>query len=198
MSCSLHSGQEIPWLCQEPSPWWRAAGLSTVNKQRCCCSYVCPMPGRSFRIGITGVPGVGKSTLIEQLGLLAIAKITRLLCWQWIPAAERRVVVSWATRPGWKNCRSTPVFIRPSAAGTTLGGVAGSTREAIILLEAAGYDLILVETVGVGQSETAVHSMTDLFFSCCFREQAMNCRASKEASWRWQILLRLTKQMVIM
>ncbi|HRX24687.1 MAG: methylmalonyl Co-A mutase-associated GTPase MeaB [Chitinophagales bacterium] len=123
-----------------------------------------PYAGRSFRIGITGVPGVGKSTLIEQLGLLAIAKDHSVAVLAVDPSSRKTGGSILGDKTRMEKLSVHPrAFIRPSAAGTTLGGVAGSTREAIILLEAAGYDMILVETVGVGQSETAVHSMTDLF-----------------------------------
>ncbi|WP_164510862.1 methylmalonyl Co-A mutase-associated GTPase MeaB [Nonlabens xiamenensis] len=127
--------------------------------QRCL-----PLSGSSFRLGITGVPGVGKSTFIESLGKLLIGQGKKLA----VLAIDPSSGISQGSILGDKTrmeelVKSDQAFIRPSPAGKTLGGVARKTREAIILCEAAGYDFIIVETVGVGQSETAVHSMTDFF-----------------------------------
>ncbi len=84
--------------------------------------------------------------------------------WQLTPVARRRKAVSWETKPGWSNSRRTPnAFIRPTASGSRFGGVAQGTRESILLCEAAGYSVVLVETVGVGQSDVAVRSMVDFF-----------------------------------
>lgn len=123
-----------------------------------------PYSGNSFRLGITGVPGVGKSTFIESLGTHIIASDKKLA----VLAIDPSSSISQGSILGDKTrmeelVKSNLAFIRPSPAGSTLGGVARKTREAIILCEAAGYDFIIVETVGVGQSETAVHSMTDFF-----------------------------------
>ena len=123
-----------------------------------------PHSGNSFRLGITGVPGVGKSTFIESLGKHIIASGKKLAVLAIDPSSNisRGSILGDKTRME-ELVKSDQAFIRPSPAGTTLGGVARKTREAIILCEAAGYDFIIVETVGVGQSETAVHSMTDFF-----------------------------------
>lgn len=123
-----------------------------------------PHSGNSFRLGITGVPGVGKSTFIESLGKHIIASGKKLAVLAIDPSSNisRGSILGDKTRME-ELVKSDLAFIRPSPAGTTLGGVARKTREAIILCEAAGYDFIIVETVGVGQSETAVHSMTDFF-----------------------------------
>ncbi len=123
-----------------------------------------PLSGNSFRLGITGVPGVGKSTFIEALGKHIIAAGKKLAVLAIDPSSNitRGSILGDKTRME-ELVKSDRAFIRPSPAGTTLGGVARKTREAIILCEAAGYDFIIVETVGVGQSETAVHSMTDFF-----------------------------------
>ncbi|MGJ8684532.1 MAG: methylmalonyl Co-A mutase-associated GTPase MeaB [Nonlabens sp.] len=123
-----------------------------------------PESGKSFRLGITGVPGVGKSTFIEALGkqLIASGKKVAVLAIDPSSNISRGSILGDKTRME-ELVKSDQAFIRPSPAGTTLGGVARKTREAIILCEAAGYDFIIVETVGVGQSETAVHSMTDFF-----------------------------------
>ncbi|MEH6405639.1 MAG: methylmalonyl Co-A mutase-associated GTPase MeaB [Leeuwenhoekiella sp.] len=123
-----------------------------------------PRAGKSLRIGITGVPGVGKSTFIEVLGNLLIKKGKKVA----VLAVDPTSSISHGSILGDKTRMETLVnsknaFIRPSASGDSLGGVARKTRESIILCEAAGYDVILVETVGVGQSEVAVHSMTDFF-----------------------------------
>lgn len=123
-----------------------------------------PFSGGALRVGITGVPGAGKSTFIEKMGQLTVAAGRKLAVLAVDPSSKRSKgsILGDKTRMEQLSTDSQ-VYIRPSPAGDTLGGVAGSTRESIVLLEAAGYDLILVETVGVGQSEVAVHSMTDVF-----------------------------------
>ena len=123
-----------------------------------------PHANRSIRIGITGVPGVGKSTFIESFGKLLISKGKKVAVLTVDPSSS----ISKGSILGDKTrmedlVKEKNAFIRPSASGDTLGGVARKTRETIILCEAAGFDVILIETVGVGQSETAVHSMTDFF-----------------------------------
>lgn len=123
-----------------------------------------PHSNKSIRIGITGVPGVGKSTFIESLGNLLISKGKRVA----VLAVDPSSSISGGSILGDKTrmeelVKQENAFIRPSASGNSLGGVARKTRESIILCEAAGFDTILIETVGVGQSETAVHSMTDFF-----------------------------------
>ncbi len=127
-------------------------------------SKALPYSGNSFRLGITGVPGVGKSTFIEALGIHLIKDQRKVAVLAIDPSSSisRGSILGDKTRME-ELVKSDRAFIRPSPAGTTLGGVARKTREAIILCEAAGYDFIVVETVGVGQSETAVHSMTDFF-----------------------------------
>jgi len=123
-----------------------------------------PHSGKSIRIGVTGVPGAGKSTFIEALGLHAIAQGHKVAVLAIDPSSERSKgsILGDKTRMV-KLSAHENAFIRPSPSAGTLGGVAQTTRESIILCEAAGYDYILIETVGVGQSETAVHSMTDFF-----------------------------------
>jgi len=123
-----------------------------------------PHSGRSIRIGITGSPGVGKSTFIEAFGLHLLEQGCRLAVLAVDPSSKlsRGSILGDKTRMD-KLAASEQVFIRPSPAGGALGGVARKTRESIILCEAAGYDTIIIETVGVGQSETAVHSMVDFF-----------------------------------
>ena len=123
-----------------------------------------PHANKSVRIGITGVPGVGKSTFIEAFGtyLTSIGKKVAVL------AVDPSSTISHGSILGDKTRMEVLVnnknaYIRPTASGETLGGVARKTRETIVLCEAAGFDIILIETVGVGQSETAVHSMVDFF-----------------------------------
>ncbi|MEZ2414842.1 methylmalonyl Co-A mutase-associated GTPase MeaB [Muriicola sp. E247] len=118
----------------------------------------------TLRIGITGVPGVGKSTFIESFGsmLTGMGKKVAVLAVDPTSTVSKGSILGDKTRmPHLVN--DPNAFIRPSPSGESLGGVARKTRESIILCEAAGYDVILVETVGVGQSETAVHSMVDFF-----------------------------------
>lgn len=123
-----------------------------------------PYSGRSVRIGITGVPGVGKSTFIESFGKLLVEKGKRVAVLAIDPSSSSSggSILGDKTRMQELSVMED-VFIRPTAAGSTLGGVARKTRESIFLCEAAGFDVILVETVGVGQSETLVHSMVDFF-----------------------------------
>jgi len=123
-----------------------------------------PVSGNSIRIGITGVPGVGKSSFIEKFGELALQHRSRLAVLAIDPSSERTGGSILGDKTRMEELSHNPrVFIRPSAAGNTLGGVARKTRETIILCEAAGFDTIFIETVGVGQSEIMVHSMVDFF-----------------------------------
>ena len=118
----------------------------------------------SIRIGITGVPGVGKSTFIESLGGLLAARGNRVAVLAVDPTSTQSKGSIMGDKTRMENLVNHPnAFIRPSPSGSSLGGVARKTRESIILCEAAGYNVILVETMGVGQSETAVHGMVDFF-----------------------------------
>lgn len=123
-----------------------------------------PHSGESIRVAITGVPGVGKSTFIETLGQRLVAEGHRLAVLTVDPSSERSKgsILGDKTRMG-KLATEEDAFIRPSPTTGTLGGVAPKTREAILLCEAAGYDTVFVETVGVGQSEISVRSMVDFF-----------------------------------
>lgn len=123
-----------------------------------------PRSGNSMRVGISGVPGVGKSTFIESLGNHLIDHGHKVA----VLAVDPSSAVSGGSILGDKTrmetlSRRTEAFIRPSPAGETLGGVARRTRETMLIVEAAGFDVVLVETVGVGQSETTVSRMTDMF-----------------------------------
>jgi LAO/AO transport system kinase len=123
-----------------------------------------PHSGKSIRVGITGVPGVGKSTFIETFGKYAISKGHKVAVLAVDPSSEKSGGSILGDKTRMNDLSVHPnAFIRPSAAGKSLGGVARKTRESIILCEAAGYDFIIIETVGVGQSETVVHSMVDFF-----------------------------------
>jgi len=123
-----------------------------------------PASGGALRIGISGAPGVGKSTFIEAFGLRAIAAGHRVAVLAIDPSSKRGggSILGDKTRMA-ELARRDAAFIRPSPAGASLGGVARRTREAIIIAEAAGFDRVIVETVGVGQSETAVADLVDLF-----------------------------------
>lgn len=123
-----------------------------------------PRTGNSVRIGITGVPGVGKSTFIETMGkyLTSLNKKIAILTVDPSSAKTKGSILGDKTRME-ELSKDALAFIRPTAAGLALGGVADRTREAILLCEAAGYEIIIIETVGVGQSETAVRNMVDFF-----------------------------------
>jgi LAO/AO transport system kinase len=125
---------------------------------------VLPHTGKSVRLGITGVPGVGKSTLIERFGLSLLERGRSLAVLAIDPSSKRGggSILGDKTRME-ELSRRREAFIRPSPAGATLGGVARRTRETMLLVEAAGFDTVIVETVGVGQSETAVSDMVDMF-----------------------------------
>ncbi len=126
--------------------------------------YCLPFSGKSVRIGITGVPGAGKSTFIEAFGthLTSLGKKLAVLAID--PSSERSRGSILGDKTRMEALSSNPdAYIRPSPSSGSLGGVARKTRETILLCEAAGFDTILIETVGVGQSETVVHSMVDFF-----------------------------------
>src|SRR6478736_945514 len=122
-----------------------------------------PRTGKAIRVGISGVPGAGKSTLIDQLGLNLVTKDKKVAVLAVDPTSTRSggSILGDKTRMG-RLATEQGAFIRPSPAGDSLGGVTKTTRETIALVEAAGYDVVLVETVGVGQSETAVSNMVDV------------------------------------
>jgi LAO/AO transport system kinase len=125
-----------------------------------------PDTGKAIRVGITGSPGVGKSTTIDMLGMFLIEQGQRVAVLAVDPSSARTggSILGDKTRMA-RLSSSENAFIRPSPASGTLGGVAAKTREAMLLCEAAGFDVVLVETVGIGQSETAVCDMTDFFLA---------------------------------
>jgi LAO/AO transport system kinase len=144
-------------LVESSNPEHQAMAQAVI--ERCL-----PYSGKSIRVGITGVPGAGKSTFIEALGVMLVKNGHKLAVLAVDPSSERSKgsILGDKTRmeelSGMENA-----FIRPSPSAGSLGGVARKTRETIILCEASGFDITLVETVGVGQSETAVHGMVDFF-----------------------------------
>ena len=162
-----------------------------------------PYTGNSRRIGITGVPGAGKSTSIDSFGMHVIKQGHKLAVLAIDPSSERSKGSILGDKTRMERLAVEPdVFIRPSPSAGSLGGVARKTRETIVLCEAAGYDTIFVETVGVGQSEIAVHSMVDYFLLIQLAgtgdelqgikrgimemaDGIVICRASSAASWRW-------------
>ena len=158
-------------------------------------SAILPRTGGAQRIGISGVPGVGKSTLIETLGLHLIEAGHRVA----VLAIDPSSTLSGGSILGDKSrmerlSQNEAAFIRPSPSATTLGGVAQRTRETMLLCEAAGFDIVLVETVGVGQSEIAVRQMSTPSSCCCSPELAMSSKASRRASWKSAISSRSTRQ----
>jgi len=123
-----------------------------------------PHSGKSFRVGITGVPGVGKSTFIESFGNLLLKKEHKVAVLAIDPSSQKTKGSILGDKTRMQTLISEEnVFIRPSPTSQSLGGVARATKESILLCEAAGFDFIIIETVGVGQSETEVHSMVDYF-----------------------------------
>lgn len=120
--------------------------------------------GSAIRLGITGVPGAGKSTFIESLGMMLIEKGHRVAVLAVDPSSKRSGGSILADKTRMEKLAGSPgAFIRPSPSGGTLGGVARRTRESSLVCEAAGFDVVIIETVGVGQSETAVAAMVDFF-----------------------------------
>ena len=144
-------------LIESAKPEDQAAAQALLDK-------LLPHTGRSVRVGISGVPGAGKSTLIDQLGLNLVAQGHKVAVLAVDPTSSRTggSILGDKTRMG-RLAAEPNAFIRPSPAGDALGGVTKTTRETIALAEAAGHDVVLVETVGVGQSETSVANMVDIF-----------------------------------
>lgn len=138
--------------------------LKHLEKANTIIKACLPHANKSIRIGITGVPGVGKSTFIETFGKHLTSKGKRVAVLAIDPSSTltKGSILGDKTRME-DLVKDDHAFIRPSASGDSLGGVARKTRETIILCEAAGFDVIIIETVGVGQSETTVHSMVDFF-----------------------------------
>ncbi|MFG1839556.1 methylmalonyl Co-A mutase-associated GTPase MeaB [Micromonospora sp. NPDC049175] len=154
------------------TPAWVARAITLVEsarpdhqrQARQLLTTLAPHAGRSHRIGVSGVPGAGKSTFIDSLGGVLTAAGHRVAVLAVDPTSQRSrgSVLGDRTRMA-RLTADANAFVRPSPARGTLGGVARATREAIVVVEAAGYDVVVVETVGVGQSETAVAGMVDTF-----------------------------------
>ena len=140
-----------------------------------------PLAGQSIRIGISGTPGVGKSTFIEALGSQLINKNTKIAILAIDPssALSQGSILGDKTRMA-KLSNSELAFIRPSPSSGTLGGVADTTKNAIILCEAAGFDIIIIETLGVGQAEFTVQSMTDIFIYLTLTQNGDELQFSKK------------------
>jgi LAO/AO transport system kinase len=144
-------------LIESTNPTHFSLGQTIVKK---CL----PHAEKSIRIGVTGVPGVGKSTFIERLGLYYTSHGHKVAVLAIDPSSSLSKGSILGDKTRMENLsKDSAAYIRPSASGNQLGGVARKTRETIILCEAAGFDRIIIETVGVGQSETMVHSMVDFF-----------------------------------
>ncbi|HIP37718.1 MAG TPA: methylmalonyl Co-A mutase-associated GTPase MeaB [Crocinitomix sp.] len=141
-----------------------STNFKDYNKAQEVIKQLIPKTGQSIRIGITGVPGVGKSTFIESFGTYLINQGKRVAVLAIDPSSEKSSGSILGDKTRMSTLSANPnAYIRPSATGGSLGGVARKTRESILLCEAAGFNVVLIETVGVGQSEIAVHSMTDFF-----------------------------------
>ncbi|MBC2713582.1 MAG: methylmalonyl Co-A mutase-associated GTPase MeaB [Desulfosarcina sp.] len=144
-------------LIESVHPAHRQLGRTVVDR-------LLPETGKAVRLGITGVPGVGKSTFIESFGMMLVEKGHQVAVLAVDPSSTRSGGSIMADKTRMERLSVAPdVFIRPSPSGGTLGGVARMTRETLLVCEAAGFDVVIVETVGVGQSETTVASMVDFF-----------------------------------
>ncbi|BBO76305.1 ATPase/protein kinase [Desulfosarcina widdelii] len=144
-------------LIESAHPTHRQLGRSVVDG-------LLPYASKAARIGITGVPGVGKSTFIESFGMMLVESGHRVAVLAVDPSSTRSGGSVMADKTRMERLAVAPeAFIRPSPSGGTLGGVARMTRETLLVCEAAGFDVVIVETVGVGQSETTVASMVDFF-----------------------------------
>jgi len=157
-------------LAAEPASVGRAITLvegqraDQVEAAQQMLTALLPHAGGAHRIGITGVPGVGKSTFIDQFGINLTAAGHRVAVLAVDPSSQRTGGSILGDKTRMERLANDPAaFVRPSPAGHTLGGVTRTTRESIIVCEAAGFDVVLVETVGVGQSETVVSEMVDFF-----------------------------------
>lgn len=149
---------------------------------------------KSMRIGITGVPGAGKSTFIEAFGSYITSKGHKLAVLAIDPSSEKSKGSILGDKTRMETlCNDPNAFIRPSPSAGSLGGVARKTRETVLLCEAAGYDVIFIETVGVGQSETAVHSMSDFFLLLMLSGAGDDLQGIKRGIMEMSDLIAITK-----
>jgi len=172
MKQTLPPTAELAELVRSGDRMWLARAITLIESSKRehralaadLLTALMPFTGNADRIGLTGVPGVGKSTFIDQFGSNLTADGHRVSVLAIDPSSSRTggAILGDKTRMQ-RLAVDELAFIRPSPAGGSLGGVTRSTRETMLLCEAAGYDMIIVETVGVGQSETAVHEMVDIF-----------------------------------
>lgn len=163
---------ELAELVRSGDRMWLARAITLIESRKAehralaseLLTMLMPATGNADRIGLTGVPGVGKSTFIDQFGTNLTAQGHRVAVLAIDPSSSRTGGAILGDKTRMQRLAVDPnAFIRPSPAGASLGGVTRSTRETMLLCEAAGYDVIIVETVGVGQSETTVHEMVDIF-----------------------------------
>jgi len=171
--------------------------IITANK---LVESLLPFTGRSIRLGITGVPGVGKSTFIETFGkhLTSLSKKIAVLAVDPSSTKTKGSILGDKTRME-ELSKDAFAFIRPTATRSALGGVADRTREAILLCEAAGFEIIIIETVGVGQSETTVRNLVDFFLLLMLAgagDELQGIKKGKKELWKWRMELSLPKQMV--
>ncbi|MFN8171363.1 MAG: methylmalonyl Co-A mutase-associated GTPase MeaB [Candidatus Nanopelagicales bacterium] len=172
MRSALPPTAELAALVRAGDRGWLSRAITLVESRRPehraqaaeLLTELSPYAGSARRIGITGVPGVGKSTFIDQFGTNLTAAGHRVAVLAVDPSSSRTGGAILGDKTRMERLSVDPnAYIRPSPAGTSLGGVARATRESIVLVEAAGFDLVVVETVGVGQSETTVAEMVDVF-----------------------------------
>src|SRR5574344_1800571 len=159
-----------------------------------CQKYTSENKMKTMRIGITGVPGAGKSTFIESFGGIVTDEGYKLAVLAIDPSSEKSKGSILGDKTRMETlCNNPKVFIRPSPSAGSLGGVARKTRETVILCEAAGYDVVFIETVGVGQSETAVHSMSDFFLLLMLSGAGDDLQGIKRGIMEMSDLIAITK-----
>lgn len=159
-----------------------------------CQEYITKKRIKTMRIGITGVPGAGKSTFIEAFGGMVTSRGHKLAVLAIDPSSERSKGSILGDKTRMETLANDPkAFIRPSPTAGSLGGVTRKTRESILLCEAAGYDVIFIETVGVGQSETAVHSMSDFFLLLMLSGAGDDLQGIKRGIMEMSDLIAITK-----